>query len=101
MDKTAWTGELRHVRSKLGISGRRELTMISQKTALPPLRCIPWLVGLFVAANERELPLSTYRSLALMSSHRKFALVPIGTTSKALLRFVGTQRRLATWTKRF
>ncbi len=28
------------------ISGWRELTLISRKTALPPLRCIPWFAAL-------------------------------------------------------
>ena len=32
------------VRVTSGIIGRRQLTLISQKTAPPPLRCIPWFV---------------------------------------------------------
>jgi len=33
------------VQGTFGISGRRELTVISPRTAPPPLRCIPWFVA--------------------------------------------------------
>src|SRR6056297_3522383 len=45
-----------------GISGRRESTLISPKTAPPPLRCIPWFVTFDTRLEERPDPTDTRQS---------------------------------------